>query len=227
MQSTQAYSTLSFAFFSIASTLLTAFALWSVVVSATEVVDKSSDPFHLKIQSPSEANLNNKYLFACHVGADIRGLCVENNNTRFQKNEPAWIFYFQQNDTAKELGAVSWNMLLKSSDAIWPSLMMPMSFQFVDEKNVAPAYFKAAEAEHRIKWNGNEMVVPTATDADCIQAGFEPSNKTERNASKWCVCWSYLGAGQVYFRRAISWVLGSQPDNDSCDAVTVVKEKKA
>jgi hypothetical protein len=170
-----------------------------------------SAPFYLVIHSTNET-LNGQYLGACHEGAAIEGLCVNNPSTenyvRFNYNTSA-------QETSPTSGLLTWNLELSGPTQIVSSAMR---FSYNPASNVAlPLFFPG---------NSEITQVSFADDGKLGISASQDDTKPLPNYSttplyRWQVCTTYYG----YLYQTLAWTLGSHsPQNPTCQSVDVYRQ---
>ncbi|KAF1985142.1 hypothetical protein K402DRAFT_395194 [Aulographum hederae CBS 113979] len=176
----------------------------------TTVQAVQSAPFNLKICAPYNETLDNAYLFACHEGAAIEGLCIGDKAiaSKFYLNTST-----DQPDSVNR-GIIVWNLPVGND-----SYSQGMQFSFNPASNVVMPLFMpdypGAGQEVGFPDDGKMAIVSYRDDSM-----FPPSFPDEP-LRRWYVCITYWG----YTYTTLVWVAGKgEPQNPTCEPVNVVRE---
>ncbi|KAB5558161.1 hypothetical protein GE09DRAFT_102462 [Coniochaeta sp. 2T2.1] len=198
----------------------------SSTVSAQQQTNQSA-PFALQIANAANASLNGVYLFACHAGAAIEGLCLSDVT-------PNYDFFFNTTDTNNpddsqytdpSHGQLVWNLPISNNPEI-TQVSEPLNLQSysLGTNVIAPLFMpQSSNTVFRFADDNKLTIVTSYNDAD-LQAGvFPPSSPNQQfyTWNNWYICWGNVGVS--YYYEALNWVTAGEPHNPTCQKVDVVR----
>lgn len=196
-----------------ASTLLSLPVLAASAVSAQTTIE--TGPFLLKIANSANETLNDQYLYSCHAGAGIEGLCLSPTiNSSFTLNTTDSFPY----------GPLIWQLpvILNGTDQEVPSAV---SLQYNPGSNVAVAlFYTGTNSNIEVRFDDDDRLVVYSSfdDSKAVEGGNTPPPDSvgQVDLSHWYACWTIVGG---YYYQALTWVTTGEPHNPTCQAVDVVK----
>ncbi|KAG9237457.1 hypothetical protein BJ875DRAFT_453764 [Amylocarpus encephaloides] len=187
---------------------LLAFAV-SKVTSQDTYWSVQSKPFFLVLKSHNQT-INGSYLYPCHEGAAIEGLCLGEKRAddygQFTHNTSAQTPLPTSGLLTWELRGFNFNV----SSA--------MRFQYNDASNVAiPLFFPGNSDYNAVNF----------TEAGVMNIlSYQDDTKPLPNYSggplcRWYICTTYYG----YLYQTLAWVMGEgKPQNPTCQKVEVIRQ---
>jgi hypothetical protein len=193
------------------STLLTTLLLTLTACLTSAQYLNQTAPFHLQILS-SNTTLNGTYLFACHEGAAIEGLCT-GPSAGFPQNASPFTFNYSSaqtpDATVGPTGLLTY--LLHGGNF---NVSSPMALSYNPTSNVAVPLLMPAETGTLVAFIGDKLVVPGFVDDSVSPPAYGETKAYER----WQVCLTNAG----YQYNTLAWLMGSgEPQNPSCQKVDV------
>lgn len=185
------------------------------ILAASAVVAEESSPFYLKISSATNEDIDGQYLYACHAGAAIEGLCLS----------PSINSTYTLNTTNDEpYGSLVWKLPLQNNGTV-EEVPSPVSLNYQPNSNVASPLMSPGEY-------GNVQLGFTDEDQLFIHSFFDDSKAKEGttvpdgfygdfNERNWHACYAITGG---YYYHSLNWVTAGEPSNPTCEPVEVVKE---
>ncbi|KAJ6785891.1 hypothetical protein PWT90_07917 [Aphanocladium album] len=183
----------------------TAAVATSILASAMAVSAQSiqSKPFHLELTSDN-ADLNGKFIGACHSGAAIESACLTTKPVTMHLNSSS-----EQNP---DDGLITW--LLPSS------LPVDSALRLVPEptSNVAQAIFEPGPyGGLYVRFDNDKLALWSGIDDTKVPIEAGPAKAVDN----WYICDSYYTS---YRYKTLSWLYGNQdakPQNPTCVKVSV------
>jgi hypothetical protein len=182
----------------------------------TAQFDVPSAPFSLVVLSEANSTLNGTSLYACHEGAAVEGLCLNNPSTA---HDPKYTTY--SHNTSSSVPANS--SIGAPGSLIWVlpggSFNEPETLSLIINpiSNVALPLFWPTSDSQTVAFDSNDLLN--------IQGYFDgrvsPIDPSGGYVAyyRWYVCVTYF---QGYTYEALAWVLGEYPpENPTCQAVSV------
>ncbi|KAK4499167.1 hypothetical protein PRZ48_009679 [Zasmidium cellare] len=196
-----------------------------------------SRPFKLVVQS-TDKSVNNKILEACHEGAGIEGLCVENSEKLTSYN--TYVFNTTSGTVVSdqnlgptglliyELQADKTNGEKTPSSQYSPSNLTtlpesePMQFFSDPSTNVALPLFEPTQTGQQVGFDKQNKLHVQSSLNDTVDP---PTSTKVRGLYRWYVCKTNF-EGYVY--ETLAWVLGNgKPENPTCKKVDVIRQFEA
>jgi len=181
-----------------------------------------SAPFALKIANAANTTLNGQYLYACHGGAAIEGLCLTSSLP--DPSHYSERFYLNTSGSSTS-GSLVFNLPFGGANSTSYE-SEPLSLFLETSSNVAvplfyPGYVAGSYLYVGFSATGSMYVAGNAYDDATFKPGVYPvGGPGTGNLEHWYVCWTF--AGDEYYQ-ALAWVTSGAPHNPTCEAVTVVK----
>ncbi|KAF2491608.1 hypothetical protein BU16DRAFT_123349 [Lophium mytilinum] len=187
-------------------------ALAAATTALAQYTNQSA-PFKLQIKSTNKT-LNGNYLYACHEGAAIEGLCPANAITLGSAGASTYHFN-TSSDSAATTGVLTY--LLQNSGF---AVSEPFELSYTPSTNVAVPLFSPDTTYTEVGFNAvNQLFIKGYVD-DTITPLKNGLDKV-KDYYRWVVCETYTG--YVYY--TLAWVMGEgTAQNPSCQAVDVVRE---
>lgn len=171
-------------------------------------------PFALKLANSANETLNGQYLFACHAGAAIEGLCIGGTN----RSSPSAEFFL--NTTGENpTGLLIWNLPIQLPDS--DHISEPMILSHTVGSNVAVPLFQPANAGQgqAVGFGDDDMMfLPSFYNDATFQPEVYPTNQVRSQLSQWHTCWAFYGG---YYHQGLAWVTAGAPHNPTCEPVDV------
>jgi hypothetical protein len=202
-----------------ASSLL-ALAAASTVSAQAPTYTNQSAPFSLQIANSANASLNGLYLYACHAGAAIEGLCLGATSDSFST------FYYNTTDTDVAgsddgQGLLVWNLPITGLPGIdHESQSASLTSNHLGTNVVVPLFGLGDGTPVHFTDDGKLTIEDYYNDANFV-AGQFPSTTTLTVYNNWYVCWTDVGTGYTY--QALAWVTAGEPHDPTCQKVDVVR----
>ncbi|KAK2068413.1 hypothetical protein P8C59_003051 [Phyllachora maydis] len=228
--------------------------LAAVLLASTPVLAQTyrqSGPFNLKVVAPASADLDGRYIYACHAGAATDGLCVGGTTA---STDRASQFYFNQtsydNITYTTTGSLIWQLFVNetvthvnstnstnstkstNSTTVLTEIDLTVSLDYKPSTNVAVALLAPSTNVAVAPLNApsfNTFQVGFNESAMYVPSAYDDSNlEADSRPFPTSVAqlqqW-YVCYAQVggYFYTALAWVTAGPPHNPTCHAVTVVQ----
>jgi hypothetical protein len=193
-------------------------------VSAQSYTNQSA-PFTLQIANSANASINGLYLYSCHSGAALEGICLGGTTPNAGTSST---FYYNTTDTDTDPnpnpsgiseGLLVWNLPI-GSDVV-ESQAASLNFYNAGTNVVTFEFgFNAGRPVHFT--DDNKMTIPDYyNDANYVQGQFPASTPDPTIYNQWYVCWTGVGVGYTY--EALAWVTAGEPNNPTCQKVDVVR----
>jgi hypothetical protein len=192
------------------STLLTSLLLTlTATLTSAQYVDQTA-PFYLYLLS-TNTTINDTYLFACHEGAAIEGLCLSSTPGLSENISPFQFNYSSAQTPDPVVGATGLlTYILQGGNFVDSS---PMALSYNPTSNVAIPLLMPAESGTLVAFLGDQLVIPGFLD-DSVSP---PVSGTKAYA-RWEACLTNAG----YEYNTLAWVMGDgEPQNPTCQKVDV------
>ncbi|KAK3937644.1 hypothetical protein QBC46DRAFT_319305 [Diplogelasinospora grovesii] len=179
-------------------------------------------PFLLQVKSANNETLDGQYLYACHAGAAIEGLCLNGKavpNMLAAGTQFYWNYTTYQGNAAPT-GPLVWNLPL-SMDGSVTYASSPMSLQYYSFTNVAVPLFEPGYGSDaaQVGFDNDTIYMLEWFNDSTFVAGQYPT-QTSQQIQNWHVCSTYVG---TYYYAALTWVTYGAPRNPTCEPVTLQK----
>ncbi|KAK5725045.1 hypothetical protein LTR17_013336 [Elasticomyces elasticus] len=178
-----------------------------------------SAPFQLKLKAEDCPTYDGVYLYACHEGAAIEGLCTGNTTADVE----AWNTFGLNYTTSGvpidpkvgQQGILTWVLEYATGN-----LSSAMSLYADPATNVGIPLFEPSYGSTPVSFDeDNVMNIPSYLD-DTVEP--PAARETPIGLRRWYVCQNYY-SGYSYVK-SLSWVYGEgEPQNPSCEKVDVVR----
>ncbi|KAF2810708.1 uncharacterized protein BDZ99DRAFT_462052 [Mytilinidion resinicola] len=193
-------------------TSTTIIALAAATTTLAQYTNQSA-PFKLQIKSENET-LNGNYLYACHEGAAIEGLCPANAINLGSAGASTYNFNTSASTTSA-VGVLTY--LLQGSNF---AVSEPFALSYTPSTNVAVPLFYPDTTYTEVGFDADNKLFIEAYVDDTVTPLKDGLDKA-KDYYRWVVCETY--AGYDYY--TLAWVMGKAPaQNPSCQAVDVVRE---
>ncbi|RKU41738.1 hypothetical protein DL546_000037 [Coniochaeta pulveracea] len=204
--------------FSTTTTLLGA----ALAGSASAQNYTQSAPFTLRVVSSDPAsNITDSYLYACHAGAAIEGLCVGSNSTTPTVSNT---YYFNTTTcdgcTPTNLGSLVWNLPVQLPDADHYSEALSISLDNLGS-NVHFPLFEGGYGSTQLGFTDDKKLFASVYGDDSKNVPGERPESVTEELQNWYVCWGTVGG---YYYQALAWVTAGEPHNPTCEKVEVVRD---
>jgi hypothetical protein len=176
-------------------------------------------PFALKLAYSANETLNGQYLYACHAGAAIEGLCLVSSLSSLN---PASTTFYQNYTTYSPTGPLIWNLPIRINESV-DHVSEPMSLSYNPGSNVAVPLFNPGypSSGNEVGFTSNgSLYIATYYNDSTFQPGVYPNPTGSTALTNWFVCSTIVGG---YFYQALAWVTAGTPHNPTCEAVQVIK----
>lgn len=197
-------------------------SLLGLAASVSAQYTNQTGPFYLKLESKNET-INGLYLFSCHAGAAIEGLCYGSDGPSTLGEYNA--FYFNYSGTQQfgdsEIGTITWNEPANVDGSV-VNVSEAVQFSYPSTSNVAvPLFFPGEDTNVALGFDDKkELFLVSYYDDSTIVAGQYP-NSTGKAYYKWVTCYQQVGG---YFYYAVGWVTGGAPTNPTCEDVRIIQQ---
>lgn len=191
-------------------------------LAGTVAAQNQSAPFTLRVVSPDpSSNITDLYLYACHAGAAIEGLCLGSNSSTPTASNT---FYFNTTScegcTPSNLGDLVWNLPVQLPDADYLSEPLIIALDNLGS-NVHFPLFEPGYGSSQLGFtDAGKLFASVYGDDSKNVPGQRPESVTEE-LQHWHVCWGAVGG---YYYQALAWVTAGKPHNPTCEKVEVIKE---
>lgn len=203
---------------------LLALAAASTSSAQTPTYTNQSAPFTLQIANSANASLNGAYLFSCHAGAAIEGICLGGSTP----NGISSTFYYNTTDTDVSgssddgQGLLVWNLPVSGLPGVdHVSQSAALQGYHPGSNVVVPLFGLGAGTPVHFADDGRLTIQDYYNDANYVQGQWPDSSPTPTVYNNWYVCWTGVGVGYTY--EALSWVTAGEPHNPTCEKVDVVR----
>jgi hypothetical protein len=185
----------------------------SAVTAQTDPAE--SAPFLLKIANSANESLNGQYLYSCHAGAAIEGLCLSPSiNSSYTLNTTNDLPY----------GTLIWKLPVNINDTV-QDVPSPLSLSYLPNSNVAiPLLSPGSYGNVDLGFSDEDkLYLHTSIDDTKAVAGTSVPDGYygDFRLSNWYACYAVVGG---YYYHALAWVTSGTPSNPTCEAIEVVKE---
>ncbi|OIW33378.1 hypothetical protein CONLIGDRAFT_174127 [Coniochaeta ligniaria NRRL 30616] len=200
-----------------------ALAAASTGSAQTTTYTNQSAPFTLQIANSANASLNGLYLFSCHAGAAIEGICVGGSTPISGASST---FYYNTTDTDVSgsddgQGLLVWNLPvsgLPGTDHVSQSAALQ---PYRPGTNVVVPLF-GFDAGTPVHFDDDKLTIKDYyNDANYVAGQFPDSTPAETVYNNWYSCWTGVGGGYTY--EALSWVTAGVPHNPTCEKIDVIR----
>jgi len=211
--------------FTTTSSLLTLAAASTVSAQTTPTYTNQSAPFALQIANSANSSLDGLYLYACHAGAAIEGLCLGSSS-----NSSSATFYYNTTDSDVSgsddgQGLLVWNLPVTGLPGVdYASQSASLPWYNPGSNVVVPLFGVNSEAPTLLVHftdDGKLTIEDSFNDADYVYGQYPDSTPTLTVYNNWYVCWASVGVGYTY--QALAWVTAGEPHNPTCQKVDVIK----
>ncbi|KAK0621452.1 hypothetical protein B0T17DRAFT_508801 [Bombardia bombarda] len=182
-----------------------------------------TDPFFLKVTSPTNADVDGTFLYSCHAGAAIQTLCLGTKDTPTSLVSAGFFYNYTVYDgQAASSGLLVWNLPYTSGETGEPATVsLPLNLNYNPGSNVASTLLQPGYDSVSVAFAGSNLVIPSYIDDSTFVAGQRPNiTGATTPLTQWYACWVYVGS---YYYNALAWVTNGAPHNPTCQAVSVVR----
>jgi hypothetical protein len=187
------------------------FIISSIILAGASLVSaqglNQSQPFNLQLHSCENSTLNGQYLWPCHEGAAIEGLCPA--PTPLAKNES--FYYNYTAASTSNQGYLTWLLPANGGSLLVSSVMQLYTNPTT---NVAVPLFEPNQNGQPISFDKDDFLYISGYDDRVAPLNMTNVVKYQR----WSVCTTYVG----YRYDTLAWTLGAaEPENPTCHKVKV------
>lgn len=202
-----------------------AFTIASLLCLAASVSGQNTNqtgPFYLKLQSSNET-INGQYLFSCHAGAAIEGLCYGGSDSTNLGESNTFYFNYSgyQQFGDSELGTITWNLAVSDNGSIVND-SEALQLYYPSTSNVAvPLFYPGDGTNVALGFDDKKHLFLVSYYDDSTLVPGQYPNSTGMAYYDWVACYQQVGG---YFYYAVGWVTGGEPTNPTCQEVNIIQQ---
>jgi hypothetical protein len=181
--------------------------------------DNQTAPFALRLQS-GNTTLDGAYLYACHAGAAIEGLCAGGKEGSITISSTFYLNTTITQLNGWDVGSLVWNLPITNGDGTSRNVSSPAQFSFPINSNVAVPLFQPSYGNYQFGFDVDEklFVYTVWDDSKTVYGQWLQAEPTA--VYHWVVCFQLTGG---YWYTSLGWVTAGEPHNPTCEAVNVVR----